>query len=509
MAARRVLVGWRGTGCRLLLLAVSVAFAVRVGDRLLRSAQIHRQVIAVVRVEGESQTRSQEAITEVHPDPEIGYVYRPGLTWTNNRFQSETNEHGMVGFSNRYERTKPKGARRILLIGDSVSRGAGARLGEDIATFLEIALNDPEMFSQIRQFAYPTILKDMTPRAAATPEERVADLQLALGHISTALKRQGFLSRILTPGWEVGNGDVTVRELLTADKARLRSLADEDYAQLAVDLKDLRAYLLKDARLLEFRLDHHLGRDVDLAKLFLTDPGRVEVLNGGVDGYDARNVAAWLTEVGFQFQPDIVIFPMCLNDVTASKTAEIAIPVFEDLTSVEQQGDETVYVSYRNVYPYVTDFGSPVWHRRQLKFSSWYGALQMGASRVAAWLDPSFEPKELILGLQYARDSLGKIVQGCRDRGIPLLLATVPYFDWEGDRYAHSEVHRWIAEMAAQQGVAHRDLLPDLRGRSAQELHSFLADGRIDTIHARALGNREIAHSLATELRSRGWMPAP
>lgn len=41
----------------------------------------------------------------------------------------------------------------------------------------------------------------------------------------------------------------------------------------------------------------------------------VEVINGGVGGYNTHNQIAWLVERGLQFEPDIVVLAFCPNDI--------------------------------------------------------------------------------------------------------------------------------------------------------------------------------------------------
>jgi lysophospholipase L1-like esterase len=180
---------------------------------------------------------------------------------------------------------------------------------------------------------------------------------------------------------------------------------------------------------------------------------RVEALNFGVDGYDALQIVRLLSARALAFEPDGVVYVMCLNDFDFDWSSGEKRRYFRPPASFLFEGLEALYVSLSGV-----DFHAYAFRKHR---------------------EPVFDA-----------------VRGMRDEarahGARLLVAILPVFGPAPFRdYPLGGIHQAIAGFLAAEGIAHVDLLEPFRA-------SGLAPAAVahDLWHPNARGSALIAQSL-------------
>jgi lysophospholipase L1-like esterase len=68
------------------------------------------------------------------------------------------------------------------------------------------------------------------------------------------------------------------------------------------------------------------------------------------------------------------------------------------------------------------------------------------------------------------QDRLMAVIRLCRDRGVPLRVALIPYVMTGGEEYVPARVHAQVKQFLEANGVEVVDLLPTLSGRDPKTL---------------------------------------
>jgi lysophospholipase L1-like esterase len=189
---------------------------------------------------------------------------------------------------------------------------------------------------------------------------------------------------------------------------------------------------------------------------------RVQTLNFGVDGYNALQIAEVLRARVMAFEPDQVVYVMCLNDFDFADSSGRKIAYFRRPRSFLEQEIDRRYRSLRGL-----DF-----HRYHFE------------SRRS----------EVFLAIVAMRDLL-------QARKVGFLLAVVPVFpitrgpdDYFAD-YPLADVHGAIARFAAGSGIRAHDLLADFRRQPPPPERYVL-----DLWHLNLEGHRVVADALFADL---------
>jgi lysophospholipase L1-like esterase len=188
------------------------------------------------------------------------------------------------------------------------------------------------------------------------------------------------------------------------------------------------------------------------------DGGTVQALNFGVDGYQALQVRELLTTKVLAFQPDQVVYMMCLNDFDFADSSGRKISYFRKPSSFVLLDLERAFRALRG-----TEFHRHHFARNRTEV---FGA---------------------VVHMKRVLD----------ERGADFLMVVVPAFpERAGDRdhFAHydlADLHEEIARFADQNGVPLHDLLPAFRALPPPAERYAL-----DLWHLSEEGHRAVADNL-------------
>lgn len=197
----------------------------------------------------------------------------------------------------------------------------------------------------------------------------------------------------------------------------------------------------------------------------------VQTLNFGVDGYNALQVRELLTAKVLAFQPDKVVYVLCLNDFDFTDSSGHKIRYFRKPVSFFLQDMERQRRNFLRIEFHRYHFGK---HRDEV----FRALMQM---------------KDVLAG-----------------KGAGLLLAVAPVFPDEpgrADYFAHyplQDLHEEILRFAGEQGIRARDLAEDFRKQPPPPERYFL-----DLWHLSAEGHRVVAEALLPLLTGSRPSPSP
>jgi lysophospholipase L1-like esterase len=198
--------------------------------------------------------------------------------------------------------------------------------------------------------------------------------------------------------------------------------------------------------------------------------GRYEVINAGVGNYNSLMEEEWFRRYGLALQPDVVVVMFFVNDVEPTPR----------ISGLRQAVARRSYL-----YALLADR-----FRRILAKS---GRERYDWRRYYAGLYRPDAP-----AVPANRAALGRIAAACRQRGIPLLVASIP--DLHQLRpYPFPMATAYLEQFCADAGVRCIDLLPHLEAHEPERLWV----SREDT-HANALANGIFAGAIHDELCAMG-----
>lgn len=186
----------------------------------------------------------------------------------------------------------------------------------------------------------------------------------------------------------------------------------------------------------------------------------VEVINGGfAAGHWPPDYVEWIESDGVEFQPDLVIVGLCLNDM-GTGIPMLAYPIAQPepwlwgasrLLSYAQRELEQ-----RRLMAEPRDFGEIV------------------RNNPAEW--------------EATQAALVQIKENLNARHIGFVVAVFPMISLLGDNYPYLSLHAMVEQFCAENGISRVDLLSHFRGRDERELWAHPTDQ-----HPNDVGNELIA----------------
>jgi lysophospholipase L1-like esterase len=185
-----------------------------------------------------------------------------------------------------------------------------------------------------------------------------------------------------------------------------------------------------------------------------------EVINAGVGNYNTSQQVAWFAERGVRYQPDEVILAFYINDAEPTPRRSEA------------------WLAGRS-YLYV------------LAASAWDALLRavgMKKNLVEYYTDLYADDNP---GWQACQNSLDRLIDMCRARGIGIRLVLLPELHYVNDTYPFRFIHQRVAARAGVRGVPVLDLDGAFRDHEPKSLWVSPGDA-----HPNALAQRIIAQQL-------------
>jgi lysophospholipase L1-like esterase len=216
---------------------------------------------------------------------------------------------------------------------------------------------------------------------------------------------------------------------------------------------------------------------------------RVEVLDFGVPGYNLDQEIEQLRSMVLDFAPDVVVVAFCLNDLEGIFSYELG------LVQERTARDRSLLGRLREALVARSVLFSWIEYR--------LAGLEARRSFVRARNPLSGPLYEQAVDAQKAAlvGKFGVLHTLLAARGIPGMIAVVPFFGARFDRYPYRDLHRAVVEAAAQTGLAAVDLLDCYSAYNFREV-------RVDVVHPNPMGHRIAAHAIRDALCGRGLLCA-
>jgi lysophospholipase L1-like esterase len=218
----------------------------------------------------------------------------------------------------------------------------------------------------------------------------------------------------------------------------------------------------------------------------LGGPGRVEVLDFGVPGYNLEQEIETLRVKALRFAPDVVVVAFCLNDLEGLFSYEYGLTVDRTARGRTIGGRLIEGVLARSVL-----FSWLEYRMAELEARRRYVEARNPISG-PLYDQAVSEQKRALVGQLSVLGSL------LRPRGIAGVVAIFPTFGNRFAAYPHRELHRVVAQAAEESGLLAVDLL------DCFQAYDF-RDVRVDVVHPNPMGHRIAAHGIRDGLCAHGF----
>lgn len=217
----------------------------------------------------------------------------------------------------------------------------------------------------------------------------------------------------------------------------------------------------------------------------LGGPGRVEVLDFGVPGYNLEQEIETLRAKALRFAPDVVVVAFCLNDLEGLFSYEYGLTVDRAARGSTIGGRVLEAVLARSVL-----FSWVEYRMAELEARRRYVEARNPMS--GPLYDQAVSEQKRALLAHFS--VLGSLL---RPRGIAGVVAIFPTFGNRFAAYPHRDLHRVIAQAAEESGLLAVDLL------DCYQAYDF-RDVRVDVVHPNPMGHRIAAHGIRDGLCQHG-----
>ncbi len=184
-------------------------------------------------------------------------------------------------------------------------------------------------------------------------------------------------------------------------------------------------------------------------------PGRVEVLNAGVNGYDAEQELRWLERTVLDWQPDLVVWQYFLNDV-AMRGMGLRESQKPGWVLRLVQPDRRGFIGALRRVSRAADLVADRLYRR-LAFDL-YGSAR---DELHGEGEPAWQRVEAAL-LQARRR--------CDERGVRFAMVLFPYLHRRGGQFVGHRSHGHVAAFCQREGIEVLDLEPSFEGLDPSQL---------------------------------------
>jgi lysophospholipase L1-like esterase len=234
-----------------------------------------------------------------------------------------------------------------------------------------------------------------------------------------------------------------------------------------------------------------------LANATRTTRNEIEVINLGVPGFNLTQDFELLQMRGLQYDPDLVIISVCLNDLESIFSYEYGLTAL----NAKQRNNPNRWTRLRNLAVDYSMFAAFLEYR----FSQLPRRMPRSSAAARSPNDPGS------IGLLAARraDQSKKLLQTFQtferllrlNRNIPSLVVLFPGLDYDYSAYPHGVFHKLVADAAAQSGLPFLDILGCYRGYPVRDL-------AVDPVHPNPLGHRIAAHAILDAIDANSLLPA-
>ena len=222
----------------------------------------------------------------------------------------------------------------------------------------------------------------------------------------------------------------------------------------------------------------------------LGGPGRVEVLDFGVPGYNLEQEIETLRTKALAFSPGVVVVAFCLNDLEGVFSYEYGLTLDRAARGETFAGRLLEGLLARSVLLSWVEY-------RLAELEARRRFVQARNPLSGPFYEQAVEQQSRTL-----RGHFAVLASLLRPRGMTGLVAVFPTFGNHFSAYPHRDLHRAVSEAARDAGLRAVDLL------DCYQAYDF-RDVRVDVVHPNPLGHRIAAHAIRDALCADGLAACP
>lgn len=232
-----------------------------------------------------------------------------------------------------------------------------------------------------------------------------------------------------------------------------------------------------------------VGDDETWPAVLERELGDVEVLNAGVNGYDAEQESSFCRRVVLDWRPDLVLWQFFLNDAGMRGMPLQPGQELPWLLRVARPGRGDALGAVRARWRTLDLVLDRLWRRGALRF--------YGDARAVYYREDAEGWRRFRAAVLAARDA-------ARERGAGFAMLLVPLLEGRPGELAGAEAHALVLRFCAQEGIPALDARPLFEGVDPAPWRVHPAD-----YHANARAYARIGEAAARWLREAGLVRAP